>query len=142
MRSKLLHGASLYMVDEKGRVVIPADFRQAGGSPVVLLPAAERVGEALLWTVLVIGQDDFRREAAENAGLLDWWQTRGGMAWVTHPCGHTGRVGVPHTIRALCGIGPGDEVVVRGMGTVLQLLALPVWQAVVTQAARQMTGGD
>jgi transcriptional regulator MraZ len=116
----MLTGTYIYGMDRKGRVVMPATFRQALGAPFVLTRAP---GPALL----ALSSPQWRM-------LLDRYERsilfRGYYLSAAVECGfdeNTGRFLVPHALREYAGLRPMDEVAVTGIGRAVQVIKRTRW---------------
>jgi MraZ protein len=120
----MLTGTYIYGMDRKGRVVMPAGFRQALGAPFVLTRAP---GPALL----ALSSPQWRM-------LLDRYERsvlfRGYYLSAAVECGfdeNTGRFLVPHALREHAGLRPMDEVAVTGIGRAVQVIQRARWDETV-----------
>jgi MraZ protein len=120
----MLSGTYIYGMDRKGRVVMPACFRQVLGAPFVLTRAP---GQALLalsgpqWRMLL--------ERYEQSALF-----RGYYLSAAVECGfdeNTGRFLVPHALREYAGLRPMDEVAIAGIGRAVQVVQRARWEETV-----------
>jgi MraZ protein len=120
----MLSGTYIYGMDRKGRVVMPACFRQTLGVPFVLTRAP---GQALLalsgpqWRVLLNRYED---------SLL----FRGYYLSAAVECGfdeNTGRFLVPLALREYAELRPMDEVAIAGIGRAVQVVKRSRWEETV-----------
>jgi MraZ protein len=117
----LLSGTYIYGMDRKGRVVMPAQFRNQLGAPFVLTRAP---GQCLLalsepqWETLV--------QRYENSVLF-----RGYYLAAAVQCSvdeNTGRFLIPHVLREYAELRPMDEVAISGIGRAVQVAKRARWE--------------
>jgi len=120
----MLMGTFIYGMDRKGRVVMPACFRQELGAPFVLTRAP---GQALL----ALSNPQWRM-------LLDRYEQsvlfRGYYLSAAVECGfdeNTGRFLVPHALREYAELRPMDEVAIAGIGRAVQVIKRDRWEETV-----------
>lgn len=129
-RSSLLSliGAEVMRLDHKGRVVIPASFA-ALGNPLVMVPAIQRGDGEPYWTILLIREVDWERQAERNRDNFAWWNTYGSVSRVVPLDATSRRALIPVVQRDITGFNPLDNVVLRGMGRAVQILPYDRWDA-------------
>lgn len=117
----LLSGTYIYGMDRKGRVVMPAQFRNQLGAPFVLTRAP---GQCLLalsapqWEALV--------HRHEQSVLFRGYYL---AAAVECPVDETtGRFLVPHVLREYAELRPMDEVAISGIGRAVQVAKRARWE--------------
>lgn len=113
----MLTGSYVFALDAKGRLVIPAPFREAVGDPVTLAagPAA---------SILLPGP-------AAPVGFAELTFTRVLV--------ENSRVVIPYPLRVWAGLAPGDEVAVCGSGRGVYLLA---WKRCLAALRERELRGD
>lgn len=124
----LYHGAYIYNVDRKGRVVVPAPWRKTLGDPAILIPIMEYGEAATTWTLMLVSASEWERHLRISKDRLDWWKAYGSMATEVSPCRGTARIQLPASHRELIGLQSTDELVLRGMGHAVQILRHDDWQ--------------
>jgi MraZ protein len=117
----LLSGTYIYGMDRKGRVVMPAQFRNQLGAPFVLTRAP---GQCLL--ALSAPQWDTLLSRYENSVLFRGYYL---SAAVECPVDETtGRFLIPHVLRDYAELRPMDEVAISGIGRAVQVARRQRWE--------------
>lgn len=119
-------GTEMMRLDGKGRVVVPKSFA-ALGNPIIIVPALEMVQPEPYWTLLLIREADWERQAKQNEGNFAWWKTYGSLSELIPLAKKTRRALIPATLRDIVGWKTGEEVVLRGMGRTVQVMAYDRW---------------
>lgn len=119
--NKLLSGTYIYGMDRKGRVVMPAQFRNQLGAPFVLTRAP---GQCLL--ALSAPQWDTLLSRYEHSVLFRGYYL---SAAVECPVDETtGRFLIPHVLRDYAELRPMDEVAISGIGRAVQVARRQRWE--------------
>ena len=117
----LLSGTYIYGMDRKGRVVMPAQFRNQLGAPFVLTRAP---GQCLL--ALSAPQWDTLVNRYEHSVLFRGYYL---SAAVQCPVDETtGRFLIPHVLREYAELRPMDEVAISGIGRAVQVAKRTRWE--------------
>ncbi|MGV3723915.1 MAG: division/cell wall cluster transcriptional repressor MraZ, partial [Actinomycetota bacterium] len=117
----VLSGTYIYGMDRKGRVVMPAQFRNQLGAPFVLTRAP---GQCLL--ALSAPQWDTLLSRYEHSVLFRGYYL---SAAVECPVDETtGRFLLPHVLRDYAELRPMDEVAISGIGRAVQVARRQRWE--------------
>jgi MraZ protein len=117
----LLSGTYIYGMDRKGRVVMPAQFRNQLGAPFVLTRAP---GQCLL--ALSAPQWDTLVHRYKDSILFRGYYL---SAAVECPVDETtGRFLIPHVLREYAELRPMDEVAISGIGRAVQVAKRTRWE--------------
>lgn len=132
----VLHcGTYVYLVDEKGRVVIPQEYRQRMGSPLVLVRGLEG-------RILVVPQAAWERQCYVHRQDAAWQDYYGSAVVVATPHTHTQRVQLSVALRRHAGIGLRDQVALIWRGGWVEIVQWERWQAHILGLERGLPPGE
>ena len=117
----MLSGTYIYGMDRKGRVVMPAQFRNQLGAPFVLTRAPSQCLLALSgpqWETLV--------QRYERSVLFRGYYLSAAVECAVDE--NTGRFLVPHVLRDYAELRPMDEVAISGIGRAVQVAKRARWE--------------
>lgn len=117
----MLSGTYIYGMDRKGRVVMPAQFRNMLGAPFVLTRAPSQCLLALSgpqWEALV--------KRYENSVLFRGYYLAAAVECPVDE--NTGRFLIPHVLREYAELRPMDEVAICGIGRAVQVAQRARWE--------------
>jgi MraZ protein len=117
----LLSGTYIYGMDRKGRVVMPAQFRNQLGAPFVLTRAP---GQCLL--ALSGPQWDTLVQRYEHSVLFRGYYLAAAVQCAVDE--NTGRFLIPHVLREYAELRPMDEVAISGIGRAVQVAKRARWE--------------
>lgn len=118
----MLSGTYIYGMDRKGRLVLPSEFRDALGAPVLLTRGPEQFLYAFAhdqWQVLT-------ERFAYSLQFRVRYLAHAKRCPVDPP---TGRILIPHELREWSGLRAMEEVAVTGLGQVVQIGLRSRWEA-------------
>lgn len=116
-----MSGTYIYGMDRKGRVVMPAQFRNQLGAPFVLTRAP---GQCLL--ALSAPQWDSLVHRYENSVLFRGYYLSHAVECPVDNT--TGRFLIPHVLRDYAELRPMDEVAISGIGRAVQVAKRARWE--------------
>jgi len=117
-------GVWIYALDKKGRLVVPPELARQWGPRVVLaVVAVDGQRRLLLWPPSL-----WAKRERERGHRLGWWETEGSLAAECCADPSTGRIVIPHHLRLLFGLQGGQEVVVRRLAEVAEVLPASEWR--------------
>jgi DNA-binding transcriptional regulator/RsmH inhibitor MraZ len=133
----VLTGTYYYTVDAKGRVVVPATFHAALGGRLLLTVGAPG-------TLVLFNSADVALRCAWLLGTKERARALLAQALPVERDKNTGRITIPHHLRAHAGIVTGvyQEVAVIGFGEVAVIMPGEHWQEQTRQALRRILGMD
>lgn len=120
-------------MDRKGRVALPSPIRQLFGERVVVTLGVRPDGLVLL---LATPERWAELEAARGS-RWDWWVLHGSTAAECEIQPETGRVLLPIELREAVGLQPANPVVVRWMGSAVEVLPVERFRAEIVQLLRR-----
>lgn len=117
----MLSGTYIYGMDRKGRVVMPAQFRNQLGAPFVLTRAP---GQCLL--ALSASQWETLVQRYEHSVLFRGYYLAAAVECPVDE--NTGRFLIPHVLREYAELKPMDEVAISGIGRAVQVAKRARWE--------------
>lgn len=116
-----MSGTYIYGMDRKGRVVMPAQFRNQLGAPFVLTRAP---GQCLL--ALSASQWETLVQRYEHSVLFRGYYLSAAVQCPVDE--NTGRFLIPHVLREYAELKPMDEVAISGIGRAVQVAKRARWE--------------
>lgn len=131
-RPTTLRGSFIYSLDRKGRLVVPIEFREklapTIGAPLILFPAIQPAHPEGFWSLVLTDLPTWEAIEARADGNPEWWALHGSTACEVVPDPSTGRILLPAALRELCAMRSHEEILVRGMGPMVQAVRYVDWQ--------------
>lgn len=115
-----LAGTRYLTLDRKGRVVVPAQFRQQLGHTFVITRAPDRC-------LLLLSTSQWAQLANHNATIIDFREFFVSGAVHVTPAETTGRIPIPSALREWAGLQYGEEVALAGLGASVAVSSRSVW---------------
>jgi len=125
----VLSGSYVHSVDGKSRIAMPAKFREALGDWLVLTKGPD----GCLWALGRQQWDALLTKASRSVVVQRFFVS----AAVDCPLAGRGRILIPDVLRQHADIKPGDDVLIIGLGSRIEIWSRRRWEAVNSQVTSE-----